>query len=75
MRFRYDGGRTITANDRKRFAVEYVPKLPALMKGMAFRVLDGAAPYDVVKDCVLRNCGSATGVDAVRDLIGGVKWS
>ena len=68
-------GRTITANDRKRFAVEYVPKLPRLMKAMAFRVLDGAAPYDVVKDCVLRNCGSAAGVDAVRDLIGGVKWS
>lgn len=67
-------GKTLSWGDRKTFATKFAPRLSPLMKGMAFRVLDGAEPHEVVRDCILRHCGSSTGVDTVRDLIGGARW-
>lgn len=66
--------RTLCNGDRKKFTTRIAPLFSPLMKEMAFKVLDGTNPYDVVRDTILAHCGSAEGVDKIRGLIGGVRW-
>jgi hypothetical protein len=45
-----------------------VPLLTPALRPIAFRVRAGAEPRDTVIATILKQCGSASGVDSVRPL-------
>jgi RNA ligase len=60
--------------DRKRFAVEVVAPMDAIWKGPMFSTWQGADPQDAIRTALLKHCGSATDVEAIRPLLG-VEWN
>jgi RNA ligase len=55
---------------QKEFAVSAVPTMPAEFRSLAFKVRAGATARDTVVATVLKQCGSASGVETVRPLFG-----
>jgi RNA ligase len=62
--------------DRKRFAIEKVniDAVPQQQRAFLFRIAAGADALETVLDAVRKNTSTASRVDEVRDLIGGVRW-
>ncbi|MGX1786858.1 RNA ligase [Bosea sp. NPDC055332] len=55
---------------QKEFAVSAVPAMPAELRSLAFKVRAGAPARDAVVSTILKQCGSASGVDLARPLFG-----
>jgi len=60
--------------DRKRFALEIRPELPPALQGIAFAILDGKPSCQLVIDLFDRHTGSASEIDRIRPLMGGLRW-
>lgn len=69
-----EGAKVALSGDRKRFALEVAPKLPAYERAIAFRIWGGDDPLATVKGVVAKNLGSGPQVETIRDLIGGHRW-
>jgi RNA ligase len=67
-------GWNLVQRDRKRFALEIRPGLPATLQGVAFAILDGKPSHQLVMDLLGRHAGSAGDIDRIRPLIGGLRW-
>lgn len=62
--------------DRKAFALDVAPMLPAQIRGCAFQAIDGkATPREAVANALLRCMGSGPDIEKNRDLLGNVRWS
>ncbi len=61
-------------NDKKRFATEAIPALPAYDKGIAFKVWDGYDPVLVIRDFLSKHISTQSAVDSVRYMLGGLSW-
>lgn len=60
-------GASLTQKD---FATITVPAMPTGWRSMAFKVRAGTPARDAVVTSILKQCGSATGVESVRPLFG-----
>jgi T4 RnlA family RNA ligase len=56
--------------DQKTFATVVVPSIRALARPLAFKVRAGTPARDAVVASILKQCGSASGVESVRQLFG-----
>lgn len=60
--------------DRKTFAVEHVPVLPQLLRGIAFSGYQGRDPRDELIAVLVKQARSGNRIDAVRDQISLPRW-
>lgn len=61
--------------DKKRFATNFVSQWPDPMtKGFLFSIFDGRDAKTVVRNHLAKKCNSATQVEEVRRLVGGLRW-
>jgi RNA ligase len=62
--------------DRKRFALELAPKIPAIERSIMFSCWDNDRNVrDELLNAVRKNTGTKTKIDSIRSLWGNVKWS
>jgi RNA ligase len=66
--------KALMGEDRKRFALEVVAPVNPIWKGPLFAVWSGADPREAVRTALLKHCGSATDIEAIRPVIG-AEWN
>lgn len=63
-------------DDKKQFAVNYVPRFNKNEHGFMFQAWDNKKPLlDVVKTFIINNCSSQTAVNTTRFIIGELVWN
>lgn len=66
-------------DSKKRFAVEFVnakkSTVPERARGLYFQVFAGKDAHEAVTNFLINQTGSGTKVDAVRDLLNGIRWN
>jgi RNA ligase len=65
-------------DSQKKFAVDFVnaknSRFTDAEKGLLFKIKAGKDPIDVVHEYVRKKCSTATTINEVRPLVGGLKW-
>lgn len=78
LKAKIDAWIQVHGSDQKKFAVEFVNTsesgFTANERGLLFKIKAGKNEVDVVREYVRSQCNTATNIESVRSLVGGLKW-